>query len=225
MAAIQIKICGITSHDELVVLDQAGVDYAGIWFGIAGHARSLDGGAFRALVARATSHVRCVAVTTHGDPDAIADVVIGGRVPALQLHGFLLPGAVRRVRTLVGDGVEIFKVLHVRGDACLERAPSQYLGPGAADAVIVDRFASRDRIGSSGEPVPRAAVEQIIAAVGAERVILAGGLGEPDIRATRCQLAVRGVDVDSAARGGDPQRPISPRRVRALAAAAHEALP
>jgi phosphoribosylanthranilate isomerase len=225
MAGVQIKICGVTRRDELIVLDEARVDYAGIWFGIPGTARSLERAAFGALAACPTSHVRCVAVTTQRDPDRIADFVIGCRVPALQLHGFVLPGAVRRLRALVGDRIEIFQVLHVRGETCLESSLlAQYASPGGADAFIVDRFASRDAIGSTGEAVPRVAVERIIDAVGARRVVLAGGLSEPSIRALRAQLAVRGVDVDSAARDHDLEQRLSPRRVHALAAAAHEAL-
>lgn len=226
MVGVQIKICGVTSCDELVLLDEAHVDYAGIWFGVPETARSLDRRAFHALVARPVSHVRCVAVTTQSDPEAIADFVTGCRVPALQLHGFLLPGAVRALRSLVGDGVEIFKVLHVQGDTCLEGALlPQYMSRGGADAFIVDRFVSRDRIGSSGELVPRAAVERVIDVVGAQRVLLAGGMSEPSIREARLRLAVRGVDVDSAARDGYVRQQLSALRVRALAAAAHEALP
>jgi len=225
MVGVQIKICGVASHDELVLLDEARIDYAGIWFGIPESARSLDRRAFHALVTCPMAHVRCVAVTTQSDPEQIADFVTGCRVPALQVHGFLLPGAVRTLRSLVGDCVEIFKVLHVHGDTCLEGALlPQYMSHGGADAFIIDRFASRGRIGSSGEPVPRAAVERIIDAVGAQRVLLAGGMSEPGIREARSRLGVRGVDVDSAARDGDARRQLSALRVRALAAAAHEAL-
>jgi len=119
--------------------------------------------------------------------------------------------------------VEIFQVLHIRGDVCLEAALlPQYMTPGGADAFLIDRFAARNRIGSSGEPVPRAALQRVVDLVGPDRVLVAGGLDELRIREVRSRFAVRGVDVDSAARDGDVHGRLSPLRIRALARAAHE---
>src|SRR5262249_31838658 len=141
--------------------------------------------------------------TTQGDPDAIAAFLYGAKIAAVQVHGFMLPGAVQRLRMLLEDTVEIFKVLHFKKGQCLERSLVRAYSDSGADAFVVDNFESRERIGSTGAAVPLEAMSEIAESVGLHRVFLAGGVDEARIRDVDARFALRGFDIDSAARVGD----------------------
>lgn len=214
---LQVKICGVESERELETLDEHRVDYAGLWCEVPGR-HDLSRERFSELTAMRLSHVRLVAVSTQSDPDAIAGFVRDAPIAAVQAHGFVLPAAIVRLRRLLGEHLELFKVLHVENEQCLEHVllPA-YLACGA-DAFIIDRFVSRDRIGSSGEQVPLPLIERLAGVVGAERLFVAGGVDETRMRPLRRRLGVRGVDIDSAARVGTR---LDGGRVRSLVEAAH----
>jgi phosphoribosylanthranilate isomerase len=222
VSRFEVKVCGVTSAAELAALAEARVDYAGLWFDVASGRHSLTRDAFHALSRRRWRGLRLVAVTTQSDPDAVAAFVCGAPIAAVQVHGFMLPGALQRLRGLLDDAVEIFKVLHFKDGRCLERPLVRAYSDAGADAFVVDNFESRERIGSTGIAVPLAAVSEVAESVGAHRVFLAGGVDAARIREVGARLGVRGFDVDSAARvGGRIER----ARVLALVAAGRGARP
>jgi phosphoribosylanthranilate isomerase len=222
MSGVQLKVCGVVSELELAVLDELAVDFAGLWFHIPNASHELDRRRFFELCAAQCSHVRCVGVTTESDPEVVVAFVRGARLAAVQLQGFALPGALRQLRRSLAADVELFKVLHVREGVCLEATLLEaYVGSGA-DAFVIDCFASRLEIGSTGQRVSMHALAPILERLGSERVFVAGGVNAENMNEIVSRFAIRGVDVDSAARSAGRLDRV---RVQALARAAATAQP
>ena len=58
-------------------------------------------------------------VTFEKDKEVLRDALEGTRVQWIQLHGYQTPGLVRALKRLLPD-LRVIKVLHVRGEACVE---------------------------------------------------------------------------------------------------------
>jgi phosphoribosylanthranilate isomerase len=214
---IEVKICGATEPSELHMLDRAGVDYAGIWFHVPLGRYSLARERFAALVGTPLQRLRCVGVTTENDADVIATFLREPGVAGIQLHGFQLPNVVQSIKRRLGDGREVFKVLHVQRGKCLEKPLLRQYAACGANAFILDAFVSRQQPGSTGERIPSATVAELIDVFGPERLFLAGGMDAARVRTLRSRFPLRGVDIDTAARVAAR---IDVQRVRAIVAAA-----
>lgn len=199
-AILQIKICGITRLEELHMLDQAGVDYAGLWFHVPRGKYSLDRERFSTLVQTPLRRLRCIGVTIEKDPRVITEFVHGSGVVGVQLQGFQLPNEVLTIKRCLDDRIEVFKVLHVQRGTCLEQRFLRQYAKCGADAFILDSFISRHQPGSTGEPIPPTTVLDLMDRLGPERLFLAGGVDDNAIRAFHFGSALRGVDMDTGVR-------------------------
>src|SRR5256885_2606274 len=92
---MQVKICGATTPSELYMLDQAGVDYAGIWFHVPFGRYAIERQRFLELARTPLRQLRCVGVTTENDPDVITAFVRESGIAGIQLHGFHLPQVIQ----------------------------------------------------------------------------------------------------------------------------------
>lgn len=216
---IQVKICGVTEPSELDLLDQAGVDYAGLWFHVPLGRYALGRKRFVELARTPLCGLRCVGVTTENDPDVIAAFIRESEICGVQLHGFQLPKVVQSTKRHLGDGRELFKVLHVQGGRCLEEPLLRQYAVSGADVFILDNFISRQQPGSTGEHIPSAVVTELINIFGPERLFLAGGVDAARIRTLRSRFPLRGVDIDTGARMAAK---INMQRVLAIISAARE---
>jgi len=214
---IQVKICGMTQADELNLLDQIGVDYAGLWFNVPNGKYTLDKQRFIQLARTPVRRLKCIGVTTESNPELIGEWAREAGLSGIQLHGFQLPIEVTAIKRRLGDQVALLKVLHIQNGRCLEKPLLKEYERCGADAFILDNFISRERSGSTGQRVPAEAVAMLVDLFGAERVFLAGGLDEQGVRDLRSQTPLLGVDIDSGAR---IQSRIDPQRVSAIVSAA-----
>jgi phosphoribosylanthranilate isomerase len=196
-----VKICGATTPDEVSLLAAAGVDLVGLWHGVPGGQSDLPLDAVAALAGLAHGGLRPVLVTFLGDPGALLDAVAGTGVRWVQLHAFQPPAVVRALKDGV-DGLTVVKVLHLQGEACLERPLIQSYERAGTDLFLVDAVTGDGRIGSTGQ---RLAAEAVLAL--ADRLsrpfLLAGGLSatnRADFEAVVGHPRFAGVDVDTAAR-------------------------
>lgn len=197
---MQVKICGMTESAELQLLDQAGIDYAGLWFHMPLGEYSLSRKRFTNLARTPLRRLRCVGVTTANDPDVIARFVRGSDIHGLQLHGFQLPRVVQSIKRRLSGDQELFKVLHIQQGKCLERSLLRKYATCGADAFILDNFISRQQPGSTGERIPSATVAELSDTFGTERLFLAGGIDAAGIRTLKHDQPLRGVDIDTGAR-------------------------
>lgn len=200
---VEIKICGIVQSSEMTLLDSVGVDYAGLWFNVAGSPRSLDRSRFAEVARSEHRKLRCVAVTIDRDPDSICAFLRDMPVHAVQLHAFQMPAVVGNVKRTLGERTEVFKVLHIQEGRCLERPLLHQYAVSGADAFVLDSFVSRAQPGSTGIRIPRDVLDELVEALEPERVFVAGGLDARGVTELRSAWPVRGVDVDGAARRQD----------------------
>lgn len=213
VARLELKVCGVTSAQELHMLDRLGVDYAGLWFQVPSGRHELDPDRFFALAHTPRRALRCVGVTTERDPEAIVGWVERSGVAAVQLHGFQMPATVSWLKRRLRAEVEVWKVLHAQQGRCLEGALLPVYAACGADAFILDSFVSREQPGSTGKRVPLEAVVEVAEAVGGAKLFLAGGMDAAAIRTVGPLVRLRGVDIDTAAR---EQCCLHPGRVASL---------
>jgi phosphoribosylanthranilate isomerase len=97
------------------------VDFVGLWYGVPGSPADLPLGPWRGFgaAAAATGRLAPVLVTFLKDIDAVREALDGTQVHWVQLHGYQTPGFVRAVKGIAPE-VRVIKVLHVRGDDCIE---------------------------------------------------------------------------------------------------------
>ncbi|MEY4575787.1 MAG: hypothetical protein RL701_490 [Pseudomonadota bacterium] len=211
---LALKICGVTRSAELLQLDRAGVDYAGLWCGMSGASRSLSMPALRELLSVKLHHVRRILVTIHSDIDRVVEAARAPGVAGVQLQGFELPQHVKEIKRRLGSERLLLKVLHVQEGRCLEMPLLAAYATCGADGFIVDSFASRAQPGSTGIPLSHTVLAAVAAPLGRARVFAAGGVTASDI-APLARLGLGGVDVDGAARRHDS---LDAERVGALTA-------
>ncbi|HFD13455.1 MAG TPA: hypothetical protein ENJ32_13450 [Crenotrichaceae bacterium] len=216
----QVKICGTTEQSELNMLDEAGVDYAGLWFLVPDGKYSLDRQQLLKLSRTPLRQLKCIGVTTENDPDVIAKFVQDSNLSGIQLHGFQLPKQVQKIKNRLGD-CKLLKVLHIQKGRCLEKPLLREYAKCGVDAFILDNFISRQQSGSTGERIPSQTVEELVEILGSERLFLAGGMDDHGIQSMRSSLPLLGVDIDSGARIASK---INMDKVRSIVAAARGSL-
>ncbi|MFH9015690.1 N-(5'-phosphoribosyl)anthranilate isomerase [Streptomyces sp. NPDC017943] len=202
-----VKICGATSAAEVRGVADAGADLIGLWHGVPGGRADLSAHRLTELAAeaRATGRLEAVLVTFAADAEALARLTGPGGPAWIQLHGYQPPGTVRALRARVPDGVRIVKVLHVDGGSCVEARLIGAYERAGTDCFLLDAVGAGGRVGSTAVSLDDGTVTGL-----ADRMhrpfLLAGGLdaGNRDrFPGTLAHPRFLGIDVDSAARGGD----------------------
>jgi phosphoribosylanthranilate isomerase len=203
---MKIKVCGVTTPGEIELLGQSRIDGAGLWHGVPGGEADLTREKFRRYAAFARElGVEPVLVTFGGE--------VGFDVKYVQLHAYQLPKVVQALRR---PGRNIVKVLHIRGDRCVEERLIDAYRRAGVDTFLLDVTTDDGRVGSTGEALPAAVAERIV-----ERLrrpfYLAGGI-TADSRGTYAELmghpGFRGIDVSTGARDADGQ--LSAWRIEAI---------
>lgn len=198
------KICGVTDEGEIAAFAGRPVALAGLWRGTSGGERELDPARLKSLAAatRAAGVEPCM-VTLSGDPAFIADALRESGIRFLQLHGFCLPPTIRAIRAALGEAgarTRILKVLHVDGRRCIEeRLLDAYRATGV-DGFILDAFAGRDAVGSTGLPVDVEIARRLARRLAPAPVWLAGGLTGSRLADLAFEIDFAGFDIDGAAR-------------------------
>jgi phosphoribosylanthranilate isomerase len=202
---LRMKVCGVTSAEEVAVLGALGVDYVGVWHGAGGRAElTLDRCRAMAGCARAAGP-EPVIVTFIADPRRVCDIALQADARWLQLHGYQSPTVVRALKLGLGDDVRIIKALHLRGRTCLEERLIAAYERAGVDVFLLDSTAPDGRLGSTGRPLEPRAAGRVIAKL-SRPFMLAGGLDAAAARAHAANLGhvgCLGLDVDTGARAAD----------------------
>lgn len=194
---MDLKICGVTSRDELDILIQEGASYAGLWTGIGGHPRNLSDAKFLELAERCRD-ITPIAVCVKRPVRDIWVLLCNTDVRHVQLHGFNPP---RDIAFLKERGVTVIKTVHVddAGLSPIERLVDCYRQAGC-DIFLIDRFGGGGNIGSGGVCLGGRMVQTWTERLAGARVWLAGGLTADRISDLSEGSGIEAVDVDSAAR-------------------------
>jgi phosphoribosylanthranilate isomerase len=213
----RVKVCGITEPSEIDLLAGQQVDFAGLWYGVPGGPADLPLETWRRFgaAAAATESLAPVLVTFLKDVDAVREALDGSNVRWVQLHGYQTPGFVRAVKGIAPE-VRVIKVLHVRGDSCIEERLIGGYEKAGVDVFLFDAVAEDGRVGSTGLTLDPEQVTSL--AEGLTRpFLLAGGISAEN-REQFAKLTTHprylGIDVDTNARGSDGK--VSAEKVAAI---------
>ncbi|MFG2869666.1 N-(5'-phosphoribosyl)anthranilate isomerase [Streptomyces sp. NPDC048338] len=200
-----LKVCGVTTQQDIAVLARTPTQWAGLWYGVAqGHA-DLDRSQLVSLAAAArTSGLSPVIVTLLSDPHGLSEVVNESGAAHVQLHGFLPPRQLALVREALPHAT-LVKVLHVAPGRVLEHTWIPAYQDCGTDVFLFDSFGADGRVGSTGTPLDGAAVTAALDRLD-RPFLLAGGLSTPSEGEYRHLLGhpgFLGIDIDTAARHDD----------------------
>jgi phosphoribosylanthranilate isomerase len=169
-----------------------------------------------AAVAR-ESGVEPVVVTFDSDVTRLAGVVRRSRARWVQLHAYQLPNVVKELKAAIRrPRVTVVKVLHVRGDRCVDLRLAGAYERAGVDAFLLDAATEDGRVGSTGE-----AIAPEVAASIADQLnrpfLLAGGISAAGRWAYRDLTQLEGfvgIDVSTGAR--DEQGRLRLRRIETI---------
>ncbi|MGD9210170.1 MAG: hypothetical protein PVI90_05310 [Desulfobacteraceae bacterium] len=196
-----LKICGITQPEEIQLLDDLGVNFAGVWSGIPEGMYNLSRQELLSLSLSTRNSLKLILVTLHNTLSTIKSLVESVDLAGIQLHGFQLPSFVQQIRDAFGESLQIFKVLHVHGEICVEDNLIQRYIQAGVDIFIIDTFQNKHHIGSTGIPLKEDFLDRFIPdRLAANQIILAGGIAPSNIRQICYNYRPFGIDIDSAAR-------------------------
>ncbi|MDX6400010.1 MAG: phosphoribosylanthranilate isomerase [Gaiellaceae bacterium] len=202
----RLKVCGITEPREIDVLADQAVDFVGLWYGVPGGPADLPLGEWRSLAAAAaeTGHLAPVLVTFTKDVEVLREALENTPVHWIQLHGYQTPGLVRAVKRIAPD-VRVLKVLHVRGNDCVEGPLIGSYERAGVDVFLFDAVTEDGRVGSTGQTLDPEYAGSLADMV-TRPFLLAGGISaenRPEYAALASHPRFLGIDVDTNARGAD----------------------
>jgi len=207
-AAVWVKICGITSPDDVEVAVAAGADAIGINL-VPGSPRVVDVDTARLLSEQVRGRVEVVGVVADLSVERACELRSELGLSFLQLHGGESPEILARLLP------EAFKAVRL-GDAADVRAAEQFGG----DRLLVDAKV----VGQLGGTGVRVDASLVRALTPGRRVILAGGLDAACVLQAIVETRPFGVDVASGVESPGRPRHKDPDRVAAFVRAARQAI-
>ncbi|TDB80526.1 N-(5'-phosphoribosyl)anthranilate isomerase [Micromonospora sp. KC721] len=204
-----LKVCGATRREDVALLGASGTDLIGLWHGVPGGHADLSLGRFSALAQACRSAWATatrpapdpIMVTFLRDPAAILEASRAADVRWLQLHGYQPPAVVAAIKRDRPEAT-VVKVLHVTGDACVERPLLASYERAGTDMFLFDATSPGGQVGSTGVSLDPDVVIDLAEATTIP-FLLAGGISahnRPRYDKVSAHPRFAGVDVDTAAR-------------------------
>lgn len=199
---MKIKICGVTNKNEISMLDSMKIDYCGLWWNVHGGKYNLENDKIDKLMKCNTDVLKKIVVTFEKNFENLNVIICNKNVYGIQLHGFQLPSLIKKIKTKRHD-ILVFKVLHVKGNECLEvDMVNRYLDSGA-DFFILDNYISQSRIGSTGKTLNLEYLKTFMANLDYLKVFIAGGISADNLYKFTREINFYGIDIDSSVRVGE----------------------
>jgi phosphoribosylanthranilate isomerase len=216
-----LKVCGVCGPEaerDIEMLAAADVDLVGLWHGVPGGEAELTDAELVHLAAVAREGgVEPVMVTFESDAPSLARALTISGVTWVQLHAFQLPHVVTELRAAMRHSrVTIVKVLHVRGERCVDLRLAAAYERAGVDAFLLDVAMADGRLGSTGAAIPPAVASEVAARLN-RPFFLAGGLNarsRPAYQEVTRDEGFVGIDVSTGAR--DERGRLRMRRVEAV---------
>jgi phosphoribosylanthranilate isomerase len=201
---MKIKVCGVSglcAERDIAVLALTGMDAVGLWHGIPGAPADLS----RAELARLARFSRAVGVepvivSFESDVAALTRAAGASGAHWVQLHAYQLPRVVHDLKA--SAPVKVVKVLHLRGERCLDRRLIAAYERAGVDAFLLDATSSDGRVGSTGESFRPDVAVDVVSQL-SRPFYLAGGLSASGLEAYDALTGhpgFAGIDVSTAAR-------------------------
>jgi phosphoribosylanthranilate isomerase len=204
---LELKICGITRREDLLIVERAGADYCGVILEFPPSPRSIT--VDQAAQVFAKAKIRVVGVLVNKPLEFAERVWQQLGLHAVQLHGDEPPEEVRQAKARLA--CEVWKVIHLppRSEApvdqhVLEQRIRAYIAAGA-DTLLFDTSdiqKGQRRYGGTGRPFDWQSLRTLVSHLKAQkgelapaRIFLAGGLNVDNVSQAMSALRPDGIDV------------------------------
>ncbi len=132
----KVKICGLRRPEDIQIVNRLSPDYIGFVF--APSRRQVLPEQAKKLRASLHPSICAVGVFVNSAPEDVAEIAIQCQLAAVQLHGGEDAVMIKRLRTLLPSGCEIWKAAHVRTVADIQAV--EVCG---ADKLLLDAFSAK----------------------------------------------------------------------------------
>lgn len=184
---LSVKICGITQPEQARQIIGLGADALGINFWPRSK-RYIDPARAAEWLPDFRDQTTLVAVTVNPDASLLEQIIRGGLVHIVQLHGDESPEMVAR---LIDQGVAIIKALQVRDRASLDQ-----IADFPCQTILLDAY-NPGLYGGGGETFPWELAALARDQFPDKRIILSGGLTADNVRHAIEETHPAAVDVAS----------------------------
>jgi len=199
----RVKICGITSIDEALLVESLGADAFGLLVGQRHRSKDFISPELACEICETVSPFITPVLVTHvEDPAEILSLASALPCPVIQLHSQLDPDVVRELSTQLRPK-KIIALVSVDGEGAVERAIQL---SDAANAIVLDSIdRSTDRVGGTGL-VHDWSLSARIVQQSRIPVVLAGGLTPQNLHQAISTVKPWAVDVNSGVETADGRK-------------------
>lgn len=164
----KIKICGLTSFNDIEVVNQYRPDYIGFVF--AKSRRQISDELAKKLRARVESGIQVVGVFVNDTISHITNLCMQGTIDVIQLHGDEDNEYIRVIRQNTSVPV-------IKADRLENRMNAEMLQRSVADYILFDSFTNASEYGGTGKPIDLSLLPSLI-----RPTFLAGGINETSVQ-------------------------------------------
>lgn len=179
-AAVKIKLCGMSREQDIQAVNIAAPDYCGFIVDFPKSHRSISWERAPQLASLLDEGIVPVSVTVDADVEKLAQLVNGGVITTVQLHGSEDESYIARLRALAPQAT-VFQAFRVKDDQDIERACKSF-----ADMILLDSGQG------SGDTFDWSLVANV-----KRPFILAGGLKPGNLAQAVASVQPWGVDMSS----------------------------
>ncbi len=175
---IRVKICGIRSEEDVMILNRCMPDYAGFVF--AAGKREVSPDQVSVLIKMLDTRIRTVGVFVNRDLRDVVDISRRCGLDVIQLHGEETPEYVCALKRALG-GRECWKAFRIAGEGSLADV-RLFSAAVAVDAIVLDSFCA-GCYGGSGKTFDWSLAANLKGQGDAAdcKIILAGGLNPENV--------------------------------------------
>ncbi len=175
---IRVKICGIRSEEDVMILNRHMPDYAGFVF--AAGKRSVSPGRAARLINMLDARIRTVGVFVNSDLPDVVDISRQCGLDVVQLHGEETPEYVCALKRAMG-GREYWKAFRISGEDSFADV-RLFSATAAVDAIVLDSYCEGCHGGSGKTFDWGLAANQTRQGTAADcKIVLAGGLNPVNV--------------------------------------------
>lgn len=185
---VRVKVCGITSLEDALVVSQLGFHALG--FIMAKSPRQIETYELKKIILNLPPFLVKVGVFVNEDGREISRIARDCSLHHIQLHGMQSP---RMCRLLREEGFDVIKAISLKDEASLDPI-SSYLEEGVS-AILFDTYHPQ-LLGGTGE-VSSWDLARRGKDLAQGRIILAGGLGPENIRSALTEVSPMALDINS----------------------------
>ena len=187
---IKVKICGITSNEDLVTAVEAGADAVGFVVNVPSSPRNLTLGEAERLMKNTPVFVKNVVVTVPKRLSELIEIYERLKPDILQVHGHNLSGSVIREKLA---NTRLIRAIQVKSNHAVGEAVK---AANTFDAILVDSFVA-DKFGGTGKVHDWELSKRVRQKVHPKPLILAGGLNPENVQDAVRVVKPYAVDVSS----------------------------